>query len=439
MPRRLHEPATPVTLEVDGTPVAAQAGEPVAVALMAADKPLFGRSIKYHRPRGATCFQGRCDGCLMRVDGVPNVMTCRTPARDGMVCETQNVLGTADVDMLAATDWFFPGGMDHHRMFTRFKALNRVMQKVARRIAGIGTLPDDVAPVVAPAERVVDVLVIGGGPSGLAAAGSAAAAGASTWLVEESERLGGATALRRRRLVDVGAGDQPSAEAIDSLIGAAAEAGAELSVQHVALGVYRDERSPSGFVVVVGANEGGLTRVRPSALIVASGMHEGALLFPGNDCPGVVGARGALTLLSRGVVVGDDIALVGDGLDLEAAREELASAGVTVRGPFAPEEVLDVHGRKRVRGLSVEGVDGERERVPCDAIVVGAPESSAYELARQAGAGVRWNGEGFFVEAAADGRTEVDHVWAVGTCAGAQGGAGIDAARVAGHAAASTP
>lgn len=436
MARRLHELASPVTLEVDGKPVAAVAGEPVAVALVGADRVLFGRSVKYHRPRGATCMAGRCDGCLMRVDGVPNVMTCRTPARHGMVCETQNVLGSADTDMLAATDWFFPEGMDHHRMFTRFKALNRVMQKVARRIAGIGTLPDEVALAVAPTDREVDVLVVGGGPTGLAAAASAAAAGATTWLIEESERLGGATSLRRRRLVDLGAGATPSADAVDALIGEAAEAGVELSVGHAALGVYRDERSPAALIVVVGALGGGLTRVRPRALVFASGTHEGALLFPGNDCPGVVGARGALTLVSRGVLIGEEVALVGDGPDLEAVREELTVLGVTLRGPFAPEEVLDVHGRKRVRGLSVEGVGGQRERVECDAIVVGAPESAAYELPRQAGAGVRWNGEGFFVEAAADGRTHVDQVWAVGSCAGAQGAAGVEAARVAGRAAA---
>ena len=39
-------------------------------------------------------------------------------------------------DLLAAADWFFPGGMNHHEMFTWNEAVNKVMQKVARRIAG---------------------------------------------------------------------------------------------------------------------------------------------------------------------------------------------------------------------------------------------------------------------------------------------------------------
>jgi len=32
---------------------------------------------------------GRCTDCMMIVNGQPNVRTCVTPARDGMVIQTQ--------------------------------------------------------------------------------------------------------------------------------------------------------------------------------------------------------------------------------------------------------------------------------------------------------------------------------------------------------------
>ena len=60
-----------VTFSLDGEEVSARAGETVAAALLAADKISWARSPKLHRPRGAACQRGGCDGCLARIDGVP--------------------------------------------------------------------------------------------------------------------------------------------------------------------------------------------------------------------------------------------------------------------------------------------------------------------------------------------------------------------------------
>src|SRR5204863_140029 len=78
---------------------------------------VLARSIKYHRPRSAYCFAAACSHCLMRVDGLPNVYTCRTPARAGMRLERQNAFPSAKVDLFGTIDWFFPRGLDHHEMF----------------------------------------------------------------------------------------------------------------------------------------------------------------------------------------------------------------------------------------------------------------------------------------------------------------------------------
>ena len=71
----------PVTIYLDGAAIPAERGEPLAAALLAADKTILARSPKLHRPRGPSCFRGGCDGCLARVDGVPNVMTCLVARR----------------------------------------------------------------------------------------------------------------------------------------------------------------------------------------------------------------------------------------------------------------------------------------------------------------------------------------------------------------------
>jgi predicted molibdopterin-dependent oxidoreductase YjgC len=82
-----------VTLMVDGHPVEALEGEPIATALLAAGRRVFRYTTKLKEPRGVFCALGRCTDCVMVVDGQPNVRTCVTPVRDGMVIETQVGLG----------------------------------------------------------------------------------------------------------------------------------------------------------------------------------------------------------------------------------------------------------------------------------------------------------------------------------------------------------
>ena len=81
--------------------------------------------------------------------------------------ETQNVLGSRQVDLLQVTDWFFPRGIDHHHLLAGVPAASFVMQKVARHVAGLGRLPDEVAPTATARRESIDVLVIGAGGAGL--------------------------------------------------------------------------------------------------------------------------------------------------------------------------------------------------------------------------------------------------------------------------------
>ncbi len=82
-----------VTITVDGRPVQACEGEPIAVALMAAGKRVLRYTEKFGEPRGVFCALGRCTDCAMTVDGRPNVRTCVTPVHEGMQVETQHGLG----------------------------------------------------------------------------------------------------------------------------------------------------------------------------------------------------------------------------------------------------------------------------------------------------------------------------------------------------------
>lgn len=73
----------------NGEEIEGYEGETIAAALHAAGVKVLGKSIFKHRPRGFYCAIGNCSSCNMIVDGEPNVRTCITELRDGMVVETQ--------------------------------------------------------------------------------------------------------------------------------------------------------------------------------------------------------------------------------------------------------------------------------------------------------------------------------------------------------------
>jgi predicted molibdopterin-dependent oxidoreductase YjgC len=82
-----------IEIVFDGKKLKAFEGEMIATALMAAGIKTFRYTSKRGEPRGIFCAIGRCTDCVMEVDGVSNVRTCVTPAKAGMVVNTQIGLG----------------------------------------------------------------------------------------------------------------------------------------------------------------------------------------------------------------------------------------------------------------------------------------------------------------------------------------------------------
>jgi len=82
----------PVQIEVDGQSVVAYEGETIAVALLAAGKRLLHKT-KTGAPRGVYCGMGLCNGCLVLVNGVPNMRACMTLVQPDLKIETQEGAG----------------------------------------------------------------------------------------------------------------------------------------------------------------------------------------------------------------------------------------------------------------------------------------------------------------------------------------------------------
>jgi D-hydroxyproline dehydrogenase subunit gamma len=81
----------PIQIQVNGTPLTAFQGEAIATALLARGQVALRATPKQGRPRGLFCAMGVCFDCLVTVDGVPNVRSCVTAAREGMRAELPGV------------------------------------------------------------------------------------------------------------------------------------------------------------------------------------------------------------------------------------------------------------------------------------------------------------------------------------------------------------
>lgn len=79
---------TRIRLWVNAQPVEVPVGASVAAAV-ASVQSTFRRS-RQGQPRAPLCGMGVCFECRVRIDGVPQLRACMTPARDGMQVQTDD-------------------------------------------------------------------------------------------------------------------------------------------------------------------------------------------------------------------------------------------------------------------------------------------------------------------------------------------------------------
>ncbi|HET7726355.1 MAG TPA: 2Fe-2S iron-sulfur cluster-binding protein [Candidatus Limnocylindrales bacterium] len=428
--RRLPAPLHPgvergslVRIRFDGRTIRAPEGEPLAVSLFAAGIPILSRSFRFHRPRGLMCADGQCGWCECEVDGRPSVRTCRVPVRDGLRAGGEHALPAVRRDLLGLLDLgsrWIPPTFYHHR-FLRPRRLRKRYLDVLRWFGGRGRLRVDhgrAIPRPRPVERLAtDVLVVGGGPAGILAALGAADAGARVLLLEAEPRLGSTWAWR-----------EPFHRDLLTLKEALAASGVDVRTSTTAIGVYRTTVTALGPETQL--------EIEARTVVAATGAREALPLVPGNDLPGVMGARTVEWLVRRhGVVPGERAVLVGAGAAGMQAETALEAAGSRIVSRLEAGAIARILGSTAVRGVRPT----QGPTIAADLVVV-ADRSPALELPLAAGATLEWSPTGLRPAAEPDGRTSVPWLWVAGSAAG-RGSTDADpeAARAVGRAAAAGP
>jgi sarcosine oxidase subunit alpha len=403
-----------VTFTFDGRRIEGLDGEPVAVSLLAAGRRTLSRSFRFHRPRGLMCSTGQCGWCECEVDGGPSVRTCRVPVRDGMVVRGEHAWPSVERDLLRVLDVgsrFVPPTFYHHR-FLRPRAFRKRYLDVIRWFGGRGRLGDGSRIDRAPRrveQDATDVLVVGGGSSGLSAAIGAAEVGA--------------------RVVVLEAEAAPEGSASDGdLLALARVRGVDVRFGTVATGWY------GGMVTAV--DEEAIWEIRPRAVVAAMGTYELVPTVAGSDRPGVIGARLAARLLGEHrVLPGERAVLVGDGEDLTAVGAALRDAGAAVVGPIPTNALREVGGRAGVAWVRYLGDDGTARQESVDVVVVG-DRTPNLDLVLAAGGRVGWIDGRLAPHIDPDGRTSVPGLFAAVDTVSGDPETAADRARRAGRAAA---
>ena len=406
--------AKPLQSRFEGRTFGGFAGDTISSALLASGISMLGRSFKYHRPRGVLSMANHDANALMQVKGGtagvhsrPNVRADVQAMAADQEIEAVNTFGGLSYDKARVLDRlgaFLPVGFYYKAFYSR--RLFPLWERMFRRVTGLGRV-DVRAPRVRTPKRYgfCDVLVVGGGPSGLSAALSAARSGARVVLVDENARLGGSGTYAT-------GGDATRRERIDALVSQVlAHSQIQVLSSSFASGYYADHWVP---IITPSC----MVKMRAAAVVLGTGAYEQPAVFRNNDLPGVMLGSAAQRLIARYAVLPGQRAVVlagnddayGLGQDVMAVGMEVAAivelrsdagAGLAVgaqvkAGCAVVEALADRAGRLRgvvVAALGPGGTwdPGQTQEIACDTLLMSVGYAPALALAYQAGAKMRFD------------------------------------------------
>ncbi|MEU8619564.1 FAD-dependent oxidoreductase [Streptomyces sp. NPDC048623] len=244
--------------------------------------------------------------------------------------------------------------------------------------------------------RTIDVLVVGGGPAGLATAARLAAAGAGRVEVLERERAAGGVP---RHCARGGFGGLTGPAFARRAVRTAVRAGAVVRTGVSATGW-------AGPLTLEVTAPTGLERITARAVVLAAGARErprSARPVPGARPDGVLSTgelQQSVELFGlRGERIGRRAVVVGSDPIARHAVRTLRRAGVPVAAvvadrPYGPRlpapalrgaTVLELVGHGRLSGVLVRGADGRTGLLRCDTVVFTGDWLPDHELARSGG------------------------------------------------------
>lgn len=327
----------PIHFRWNGRKLPAFAGDTVASALLANNVAIVGRGMKLHRPRGVFTIGPEEPNALVTLGRgallEPSARATMIPVREGLEVRAQNAWPSVRFDLARTLDR--TAGLWHAAFYHKtFKWPSwDFWERWIRRSAGIAKPPRERDPARYDATNAhCDLLIVGGGPSGLLAAQVASRSGLSVILAEQDFECGGRL-LATNTLIN----DAPVTVWFASLLGElAASRSVKLLTATTCFGLY--DHGTAGLVqrLDLGNKPAAVRqrywRVHARQTLLATGAIEQPLVFAQNDLPGIMLAGAARQYANRyGVAVGKRIVLATNNDSAYLAALDLVAAGAPVK------------------------------------------------------------------------------------------------------------
>ena len=416
----------PIKFEFNGKKLSGYDGDTLASALLSNDQVLVGRSFKYHRPRGIVSSGSEEPNALINLGEKekfePNQRATTTELFDGLKAASQNHWPSLNFDVGVINNYlarFLPAGF-YYKMFIHPRPFWKyIYEPFIRKSAGLGRAPSQKDnSKYEHFYAFYDLVIVGGGISGLNAAIAAAESGLKILIMEQTSQWGG------RCLVDFPSiNEETSSEYISRLLSKLRKfKNVTMRSRMMGAGVY-DHGYLLGYERLNDhlANDEGprhrLWRIRAKQIVTATGAIERPLSFPGNDVPGIMLASAVRDYaVNFGIAAGNKTAVYTNNDDAYRTAIILNQVGIEVPviidarvnggGELAEraralgirvengKAISKVFGKKRVVAVMIcnhKNSDKDNEKIECDSIAMSGGWSPVVHLYSHCGGKVKWD------------------------------------------------
>ena len=344
--KKFTDQATRVSFKFNGQTLYGCKADTLASALLANNIHLVGRSFKYHRPRGIMTCGSEEPNAIVQVGNDPSMTEPNTRATEielyeGLEASSQNCWPNVNFDISAINNLFSPliPAAFYYKTFMWPASFWEKYEYFIRKSAGLGKSPTEPDKDIYDHRYLhCDVLIVGGGISGIIAAKTAAQNNLNTVLLDDKNNLGGTTLFQENECFKINNHYsnewlKKEIENLSSFKNLTVKTRTTLAAYHS----YNYLLARENLTDHLSLNEKKdkirqrLWKIRAKKVVIATGAMERPLIFSNNDRPGIILSSSVKKYIDYyGVKCGQKISLFTNNDSAYETAISLIKSGVTL-------------------------------------------------------------------------------------------------------------
>ncbi len=371
-----------ISFKFNGKKLFGYKGDTLASALLANNIHLVGRSFKYHRPRGIMTCGSEEPNAIVQVGKDPaltdpNVRATEIELYEGLEAFSQNCWPSVNFDIGGINNFLsplLPAGF-YYKTFMWPASFWERYEFFIRHSAGLGRSPTKPDQDLYDHQYVhCDVLVIGGGISGILSAKLSAEKGLNTMLINDKGYLGGSTIYQDDDIFKINNETsnvwlKKQIEELKKIPNLTIKNRTSVAAFHG----YNYLLARENLTDHLSINERKekirqrLLKIRAKKVVIATGAIERPLIFSNNDRPGIILSSSIKKYIDYyGVKTGESVSLFTNNDSAYETAISLSKSGVKVKviidirenSNSILSEKIEKTGIKILRGYTITNTDG---------------------------------------------------------------------------------